>query len=95
MRPSRLRVWSHRAWFLLDGNDDASDTAESRLHAQQMLIMVVIMCFSSTRGKRNQIMTRKPLHQKSYGDNDVAKASLSPINRIQLYSPHSCTRYMQ
>lgn len=56
MRPSKLRFRRHTARSLLDGNDDASDTAESQLHAQQMLFMVLIMCFRGTSGQRNQIV---------------------------------------
>lgn len=62
MRPSGLRSLSLTAWDFLDGNDDASDTAESQLHAKQMFVIVLIMCFRSPCGQRNQIMTRKPLH---------------------------------
>ena len=46
----------------LDGNDDASDTAESRLQPQRMPIVVLIMCFHGIRSQSNQLMTRKLLH---------------------------------
>ena len=61
MRPSGLRSLSHTTWVSLSGNDDAADTAESRLHAQQVRIIVLIMCFRGTCGQRNQTMTRKLL----------------------------------
>ena len=62
----------------MGGSDDASDTAESRLHADQMLVDFLTVCFCGTYSQRNQIMTRKLLRPKSYCDNDVVKASLSP-----------------
>ena len=46
----------------LDGNDDASDTAELRLQSQRMLTVVLIMCFHGIRSQSNQLMTRKLLY---------------------------------
>ena len=82
MRRSKIRYLSKTARGSLDSNDDASDTAESRLHADQSLILVMIECFRGNN-QRNQIMTRKSLHLKSQGDEDVVKASLS--RKITLY----------
>ena len=65
------------AWHIPNGNDDTSDTAESRLHVQQVLVIVLIMCSCGCIGQRNQIVTRKLLRWKSHRDNDVVKASLS------------------
>ena len=82
MRRSKTRYLSNLARGSLDGNDDASDTAESRLHANQSLILVMIECFRGNN-QRNQIMTRQSLHLKSQGDGDVVKASLSQFEAIE------------
>ena len=51
----------HTAWVFLNGNDDTSDTAESQLHVQQVLVIVLIMCSRGYVGQRNQIVTKKLL----------------------------------
>lgn len=68
---------------------------------QQVLIIVLIMCFRGTRGPRNHIITRRLLQKKSNRDNDVVKASLSrditPTRSLNLVyeqlSPHSNHHY--
>lgn len=50
-----------------------------------MLTIVLIKCFSGSHRQRNQVMTEKLLHSKSYRDNDVVKASLSLRSHLPRY----------
>lgn len=80
---------SDTKWVALDGNDDASDTAESRLHVQQRLVMVMIMCFCGNDGQRNQIVTRKHFVAEVIPRQGCGKGKSEPQEPASYYIFHT------
>ena len=61
MKPSKVGCLGCTASVFPNGNDDTSDTAESRLQVQQVLIIVLIMGSRGYFSQCNQIVTGKLL----------------------------------